>query len=82
LASNADRALARSKEDWVKEFHATHSPPVPIWMAVEAWDPAHCPGCSRLRIPMHPTTIDQLGRERIFGIIIGVSRHNLQIATR
>lgn len=36
--ANADRALARSKEDWVKEFHATYSPPVPIWMAVEAWD--------------------------------------------
>ncbi len=36
--TNADRALARSKEDWVKEFHATYSPPVPIWMAVEAWD--------------------------------------------
>ena len=35
---NADRAVARSKEDWVKEFHATYSPPVPIWMAVEAWD--------------------------------------------
>ncbi len=36
--TNADRALTRSKEDWVKEFHATYSPPVPIWMAVEAWD--------------------------------------------
>jgi abortive infection bacteriophage resistance protein len=34
----ADRALARSKEDWVEEFYATYSPPVPIWMAVETWD--------------------------------------------
>ncbi len=36
--ANADRAIARSKEDWVKEFFATYSPPVPIWMAIEAWD--------------------------------------------
>ncbi|MDN4634476.1 Abi family protein [Sphingomonas sp. PsM26] len=35
---NADRAVARSKEDWVKEYYATYSPPVPIWMAVETWD--------------------------------------------
>lgn len=36
--AKADGAIARSKEDWVREFYATYSPPVPIWMAVEAWD--------------------------------------------
>ena len=36
--AKADGAIARSKEDWVKEFYATYRPPVPIWMAVEAWD--------------------------------------------
>jgi len=34
----ADEAISRSKEDWVKEFLATYSSPMPIWMAVEAWD--------------------------------------------
>ena len=34
----ADRDLSRSKDEWVTEFHATYRPPVPIWMAVEAWD--------------------------------------------
>lgn len=34
----ADGAITRSKDDWVKEFYAAYSPPVPIWMAVEAWD--------------------------------------------
>lgn len=36
--AKADGAIARSKDDWIKEFYATYSPPVPIWMAVEAWD--------------------------------------------
>lgn len=34
----ADDALDRSKEDWVRDFHAAYRPPMPIWMAVEAWD--------------------------------------------
>jgi abortive infection bacteriophage resistance protein len=34
----ADDAINRSKDDWVKDFFATYSPPMPIWMAVEAWD--------------------------------------------
>ncbi len=34
----ANDAVNRSKEEWVKEFHATYSSPMPIWMAVEAWD--------------------------------------------
>ena len=36
--TKADQSITRSKEDWVKEFLATYSSPVPIWMAVEAWD--------------------------------------------
>ncbi|WP_235075345.1 Abi family protein [Asaia sp. SF2.1] len=35
---HADRALDRSKDDWLREFSATYSSPVPIWMAVEVWD--------------------------------------------
>jgi abortive infection bacteriophage resistance protein len=36
--TKADDAINRSKEDWVTEFFASYSSPVPIWMAVEAWD--------------------------------------------
>lgn len=36
--TKADDAIARSKDDWVSEFYATYSPPMPIWMAVETWD--------------------------------------------
>lgn len=36
--NKADQAITRSKEDWVKEYRATYSSPLPIWMAVEAWD--------------------------------------------
>lgn len=36
--NKADGAITRSKEDWVGEFFASYSSPVPIWMAVEAWD--------------------------------------------
>jgi hypothetical protein len=28
--AKADGAIARSKDDWIKEFYATYSPPVPI----------------------------------------------------
>jgi abortive infection bacteriophage resistance protein len=36
--TKADQSITRSKEDWVLEFLATYSSPMPIWMAVEAWD--------------------------------------------
>lgn len=34
----ADDAINRSKDEWVREFLASYSSPMPIWMAVEAWD--------------------------------------------
>ena len=36
--SKADEAVDRVKDDWVNAFRRTYSSPVPIWMAVEAWD--------------------------------------------
>ncbi|WP_240149402.1 Abi family protein [Asaia sp. As-1742] len=36
--AHADRTLGRARDDWYREFTATYSSPVPIWMAVEAWD--------------------------------------------
>lgn len=36
--TKADQAISRSKEDWVKEFLASYSSPLPIWLAVDAWD--------------------------------------------
>lgn len=36
--ARAEKAVARSKEGWMVEFRATYSSPLPIWMAVEAWD--------------------------------------------
>nr|WP_240162194.1 Abi family protein [Gluconacetobacter azotocaptans] len=35
----ADHSVTRSREDWVVEFGTKYSSPLPIWMAVEAWDP-------------------------------------------
>ncbi|WP_244960041.1 Abi family protein [Gluconacetobacter azotocaptans] len=34
----ADQSVTRSREDWVVEFGTKYSSPLPIWMAVEAWD--------------------------------------------
>jgi abortive infection bacteriophage resistance protein len=36
--TKADQSITRSKEDWVERFLASYSSPLPIWMAVEAWD--------------------------------------------
>ena len=36
--TKADQAISRSKDDWVEDFQNSYSSPVPIWMAVEAWD--------------------------------------------
>lgn len=30
--------VARSKEDFVKHYHAKHGPELPIWVAIEVWD--------------------------------------------
>ena len=36
--AKADDSVDRCKDDWVSEFYNTYTPPMPIWMAVEAWD--------------------------------------------
>jgi abortive infection bacteriophage resistance protein len=33
-----EQLVARSKEEFVKHYHAKHGPALPIWVAIEVWD--------------------------------------------
>jgi abortive infection bacteriophage resistance protein len=33
-----EKLITRSKEDFVRHFHATYEPPIPLWVSIEVWD--------------------------------------------